>query len=523
MRSASAPVLEPVDAPVGAHDERLEFARSLDWRFLLPEPGLTGVAACTGHQELVDALRALGASVDVVTDPREHAGRYGLVVADAACARAAAALLRPDGSLYVEASGRSLRACARRLRRAGLVDVRAYWQWPRRSSCTEIVPLDEPLAIRHALARRHGSAAARLKAAAARACFELRLHRLVVADGAIVASAPGRPAGSVPDVLRRNDVAHPRRVLVVTPRFRASRHVVTLTLDRRGEPVLAIKTARLPGDAQMLAREAASLRAVAGTRAAARGTIPRLIAFEPHREHPTLVQEALRGTPLTPAAVRAAPRASVDSVLAWLRDLQGTPARRLDPASHASLVQSPLLLFGRRLGEDALVERTLAALAPLAEASVPLVFEHGDLTQPNLLRLRDGSIGVVDWELAEWTGLAGHDHTFFLAYAAFAVDRAATVPAQRETLRRALLTPGGWARDRLEAELARLDVPARLLDAIVLACWARYTTNVLLRLSGGATGAARPVPAATAAWLGANRHYALWQEALAAAEARRDG
>jgi thiamine kinase-like enzyme len=48
-----------------------------------------------------------------------------------------------------------------------------------------------------------------------------------------------------------------------------------------------------------------------------------------------------------------------------------------------------------------LVEQALELLAPLSGAEMPLVMEHGDLNPPNLIRLADGRLGMVDWEVAE--------------------------------------------------------------------------------------------------------------------------
>ena len=80
------------------------------------------------------------------------------------------------------------------------------------------------------------------------------------------------------------------------------------------------------------------------------------------------------------------------------------------------MVELPLLELSSGLAPDApeveLVARTLEGLEPLRDAAVPTVAEHGDLTHPKLIRLRDGRIGVVDWELAEIEGLAGSDLCF---------------------------------------------------------------------------------------------------------------
>lgn len=58
-------------------------------------------------------------------------------------------------------------------------------------------------------------------------------------------------------------------------------------------------------------------------------------------------------------------------------------------------------------------------MAPLRSMQLPLVFEHGDLSYPNLLLLPTGEPGVLDWELANPDGLPACDLFLFLTYVAF--------------------------------------------------------------------------------------------------------
>lgn len=119
--------------------------------------------------------------------------------------------------------------------------------------------------------------------------------------------------------------------------------------------------------------------------------------------------------------------------------------------SYERLLEKPLRRFGAVLPEDSdLVERTLELVRPLREGHVPPVFEHGDLSHPNLIRLADGRVGVVDWELAEPRGLPAHDLCFFLAYAAFARGPAGTTDQQLRAFDEAFFGPDAWARPLLE-------------------------------------------------------------------------
>jgi hypothetical protein len=152
-----------------AHEAVLQASRRIDWRFLLPTPDL-GRVACVGvtDADLLESLELFSAALEVADATREDErdASYDVIVLrnprretiEVGCR-----LLRPGGWLYVEVENsnssrapgapRSVRGCARELRRFGLVDVSTYVHWPDFASCRAIVPLDEVTAVRHGLAR----------------------------------------------------------------------------------------------------------------------------------------------------------------------------------------------------------------------------------------------------------------------------------------------------------------------------------------------------------------------------------
>jgi len=152
-----------------AHEAVLQASRRIDWRFLLPTPAL-GQVACIGvtDADLLESLELFSAALEVADATREDErdASYDVIVLrnprretiEVGCR-----LLRPGGWLYVEVENsnssrapgapRSVRGCARELRRFGLVDVSTYVHWPDFASCRAIVPLDEVTAVRHGLAR----------------------------------------------------------------------------------------------------------------------------------------------------------------------------------------------------------------------------------------------------------------------------------------------------------------------------------------------------------------------------------
>jgi aminoglycoside phosphotransferase len=296
----------------------------------------------------------------------------------------------------------------------------------------------------------------------------------------------------------------PRRpeCVLLTPRFRRSRHIVVLVLGPGGrEPVLVAKLPRLAGDGAAVAREARNLRAA---RAAPAGTAPELVAHRDEPGHPLLLQTALAGRPLGPAAVRHDRDGAVAAVTGWLERLAAATATfPPDNGWYERLVAAPLRTLAARGGRERDWARaTLAAAEPLREAALPLVLAHGDLGHPNLLLTPHGRLGVLDWERAEPRGLPVGDLVFFLAYAAAAGrgDHRARVAR----LRAAFAGPRGWAWQAIERHADALGIERRLVAPLVAVSCARVA------LDGGP-------PAALDA---AARHLELWEPALRAAPIR---
>jgi phosphotransferase family enzyme len=295
--------------------------------------------------------------------------------------------------------------------------------------------------------------------------------------------------------------------VLLTPRFRRSRHVIVLVLPAgRREATLVAKLPRLAGDSEALEREARNLRAVGpALTGAAQGTVPALVAYHDDPAHPLLLQTALHGTPLSPAAVRRDRGGAVAAVTGWLAQLAAaTAVAAPDHAWYERLVRAPLLELAacaeRPAEERELARRTLPAAQLLQDAGLPLVFEHGDLGHPNLLRLADGRLGVLDWESGEPLGLPLGDLVFFLAYAAAAAP--GDVRARLAGVRDAFSSgPHGWAWSLIERHAAALRIEHRLVRPLVAVCCARVVL---------AAGPASASPDA------ATRQLVAWREALLA-------
>jgi aminoglycoside phosphotransferase len=312
--------------------------------------------------------------------------------------------------------------------------------------------------------------------------------------------------------LDRFDLGEKTSCVILTPRFRTSRHVVALLIPNgAGEPRFVVKMPRLAGDGEGIAREARALTALRENCPEAVGSIPEVVAWM-DGDRPLLIETALVGPPLSRPTLRANPLRFVDEVVSWLMRLPRDGGG--GNGSFERLISQPLALFAELFPDEApereLVARTLEIVEPLRHESLPHIFEHGDLGHPNLILLPSGRVGVLDWELAEERGLLLHDLSFFLAFATFALRKSRTVEECVLAFDDAFFQRGGWARPRVSAYADGLELDEALLTPLFAACWARYTARLAVRIGGDGAGLTEE----SAAWVRENRYYGLWNHTL---------
>jgi aminoglycoside phosphotransferase len=301
--------------------------------------------------------------------------------------------------------------------------------------------------------------------------------------------------------------------VILTPRFRTSRHVVGLLFPKGAvAPALVVKVPRLRADGEGIEREAAVLRSLREACPSLRGTVPRVVALA-DGDRPLLVETAVTGPALSPRMLRAAPSRCIDAVLGWLIALSAT-RKRGDQASYERLLAEPLAFlaesFPPRAPERDLVVRTLDLVEPLRGLEVPRVLEHGDLAHPNLI-WSEGRVGVVDWELADEEGLPVQDAVFFLTYATFALRRPRTDEERLAAFHDAFFAEEGWAKAKVTAYRRELALDEQALTPLFAACWARYTARLVLRIAAEGPG----LTDEAVAWVRQNRFYALWSHTVA--------
>lgn len=186
-------------------DALLQASRRVDWRFLLPDPNLGEVAYLgPAHGSLLESLRLFSAALTVTASATIHDRQpmqFDVVVMLAPSdkrVKQGAELVKPGGFLYVEARRRWARSPAgyvSALRRLGFIEVAAYWHWPNFESCTEIIPLGDPVALVHALGRRRSGGATRLKSALGRGLVRMGLLPRLVPCFSLVARKRARGEG----------------------------------------------------------------------------------------------------------------------------------------------------------------------------------------------------------------------------------------------------------------------------------------------------------------------------------------
>jgi aminoglycoside phosphotransferase len=304
--------------------------------------------------------------------------------------------------------------------------------------------------------------------------------------------------------------------VLLTPRFRASSHVLFMVLSQGNpDPIMVAKVPRIAEAGASLEREAASLRFVQELRPGGFDSIPRVIAFEEFRGRPILLETALVGYPMDPPFVRRKLEACCEMTSGWLSGLQLSSETKTD-ANHWYERQvegtldylAEVVAWGWEDGDR--LRQTRDLLAPLRTVQLPKVLEHGDFSHPNVMLLNNGQVGVVDWEMADPHGTPGHDLFFFLTYAAFAKANANENGKYVPALDAAFFGSNAWARRFIQTYADQLSLAHETLAPLFLLCWLRYMAGLLKRLNQSQ----EKLGVNTTEWLQQNRYYAAWHHTL---------
>jgi aminoglycoside phosphotransferase len=509
--------------------EASRLTRRLDWRFLLPDPHLRRVIHVGPPTSiLARALEAFSESVVFADSEVGARGEIDLVVAEGATLQQAEAVLPqlvPGGWLYWEPSaGQTMRPeDLKALERWGIPHVQAFWHCGGFENRRWIVPLDQPGGLAMFLKRRFADVPSNVLRRMAGLLAHSRTLRRRLSISLIGCRAPVKQSAMFVqrfvEAQRHSLEPAPsppgNSYVIATPTFSSSRSVVFLMNPGPScEPTLVAKIARAEADGDPLAREARNLRAVYLAHPGVEA--PRLMAHGLFERRAILVESAVPGRLLQPRLVRRRPAACLEAVLQWLEEFHRatrTTAWHL-PGRMTALVTLQLKRLESIVAQEAaapeLLLRVRRATSRLDSLSVPLVFEHGDLSSPNLLILGNGRVGVLDWELGDPRGLPAVDLFFFLAFIAFARERATTPERCVAAFRDAFFGPKAWAHPYIARYAAVVGVPRAALVPLFLLCWSRYLANLPARM-GWAVG--RDLRWSELAEVRRDRYWHLWKYA----------
>lgn len=308
--------------------------------------------------------------------------------------------------------------------------------------------------------------------------------------------------------------------VMLTPGFKASSHLILFVLKAGYEqPILVIKLPRVAGDHNRLDKEVENLRKLHGMQEGGFDSIPRIVAYEDCGGHMLLVETMVKGEVMRRSLVKRKTGTCIFTALEWLDEIGKASMISSEKVlnwfeelaeSRFRILESSLPLSER---ERELLNRTRELVAPLREERLPLVFEHGDFSAPNILIEEKSGLGVVDWELAEPLGIPAADLFFFLSYAAFSRNGAEKPGEYLRAFHEAFFLPKGWARPYVLHYGELLNILPDLLKPLFVLSWSRYLAHMVARLKGTGNDGSM-LAEDTVHWLRGNRYYQMWQHTV---------
>ena len=317
-------------------------------------------------------------------------------------------------------------------------------------------------------------------------------------------------------------------VCFVTPRFDTSRHVIGLIFSgSEDHPRLVAKVPRQPFDNEGVQREADMVRALHDAATAPVFGVPAIIGVFDRSGHSVLIETAITSRPLEPDVVAEDPGLAIRAGVAFVTSLPVTATAEANAGWYDRTITEPLADLQRAAPMAGLMERLVAQthtlLEPIRNEPLPAVFEHADLSHPNLFLSAAGHLEVIDWERTTRRGVPGHDLVFLLQHLSESSRHAYLRPDQGAALDAAFLDPGAWAPDLLRRYLAGLGVSADMAPYLLLATWARSTATLVARTLPAHLPPDRPEPGAGGGGLALpdisavverDRDFWLWKHVL---------
>ena len=442
--------------------------RFLDWRYLLPldAPKLGRVILIGAPTPVASALEQDGLADEVLREscPPGSADVAVVFRGSLEAIDRVAAMLRPGGSLYWEVSRvrpwrarvtpRKARAM---LMQAGLQPGEVYWVTSGPAGPSMHLPLgvDGAVAWYFSTHRSSSDPLRRLVGHLLQILSAGRGRRLgrLIPTFAVTArrpsggeleparSATALPAAGLPGWPTGTDV---RPIMLAGGDGPWSRTVLLPFAGDSREPSVVIKIARSSAYAPNILAEQEVLGRLGSTLPAdLRASLPEPLGGAQVLGQAASVESYRRGRSIRarstgPGARRATRRADLERTAGWLRafhEATATPPASLDSGALdlAGLGERFASAFGRGEPEERMFRRLDAAVRALDQI-LPVVIEHRDFGPWNVLVEGDGTISVIDWEVAG-QGPPLVDLVYFVAHWCWQVAGAVSTSAQIETLR----------------------------------------------------------------------------------------
>ena len=264
---------------------------------------------------------------------------------------------------------------------------------------------------------------------------------------------------------------HPLLILGQTDLL--ARCVFLLFDDPQGEPVLALKFVRTPGQAETFEAEESGLQAAAAAGPLVRRHVPRLVGRFNHHGMEASVETAAPGEQLGSVLVSrkadSVKHARIRAVADWI--VGKDQATRSSPEDLVSERQ-------RLLDElHAFPEQTVSSCIA-ATSAVPAVLHHGDLGAWNVMT--GDPFTIIDWDGARSHGFPLWDLLYFLTDALSRVDGSYRHVDERvrhmTRLFKGELQSSSLLFEYIEKAADVLRIDKRVVGPLTTLCWLHHST-----------------------------------------------
>jgi thiamine kinase-like enzyme len=284
--------------------------------------------------------------------------------------------------------------------------------------------------------------------------------------------------------------------------------------EQQSDPIVVVKVHRLQEISESVDREVLNLRRIEALLPNKQYSFPRIIAHEHFQNHSLLVETALPGALLSPARLRKNVAGHTHQVIDWLLEIQQTATKPSSKVWYPVIAQNKIDYFRECFPltdeEDMALQEVEKYINVLSKTDLPFVIEHGDLSHPNIILLKQGGVGLVDWELSEVEGMLAYDLFLFLSYVTFSSADANTSQDYRTPFLEMFFGEEALAQDYIHAYADAMQIPSDLLPPLFLLTWTRYLINLLIRLRLD-SDTTQMTSQQTVNQLRNNRYYDLWR------------